>query len=162
MTLQPTKHPSHPDVLTLLSPTCNCGSNTYPRFTEKRPRRYCIVYNAMSLSVCGPKTVESLPFPSVQREETASRAVYFKSKVSCCQGACDPSACYLSFAPLTSVDVQNEFLRSLTISLRELRQLEVAKKQQAHVAAVTNEGSGSDYDEYPYSKRPSKRRKTST
>lgn len=56
--------------------------------------------------------------------------------------------------------VKNEFLKALTISLRELRQLELAKKQQAHVATVTDDGSGSDYDEYPYPKRPSKRRKT--
>jgi len=62
MRTQPTKHPSHTDVLTLSSLICNCGSNTYPRFTKTRLRRYRIAYNAMSQSVCGPKTVENLPF----------------------------------------------------------------------------------------------------
>ncbi|KAN0125319.1 hypothetical protein V8E53_015599 [Lactarius tabidus] len=57
--------------------------------------------------------------------------------------------------------VRNEFLRSLTASLRELRQLDSAKKQHAHVPAVPDENSESDDDEYQCRKRPSRRRKTS-
>jgi hypothetical protein len=57
------------------------------------------------------------------------------------------------------VQMQSEFLKTLTSGLRELRQLESAKKQQAHVPAVPDEGSGSDDDEYQCPKR---RRKMSS
>jgi len=51
------------------------------------------------------------------------------------------------------VRMQSEFLKTLTSGLRELRQFESAKKQQAHVPAVPDEGSGSDDDEYQCPKR---------
>jgi len=57
--------------------------------------------------------------------------------------------------------VRNDFLRTLTAGLRELRQLDSAKKQQAHVPAVPDEHSESDDDEYQCRRRPSRRRKTS-
>jgi len=57
--------------------------------------------------------------------------------------------------------VRNEFLKTLTTNLRELRHLESAKKQQAQVPAVSDERSGSDDDEYQFP-RPSKRRKTTS
>lgn len=57
--------------------------------------------------------------------------------------------------------VRNDFLRTLTAGLRELRQLDSAKKQQAHVPAVPDEHSESDDDEYQCRRKPSKRRKTS-
>ncbi|KAI0304324.1 Squalene/phytoene synthase-domain-containing protein [Multifurca ochricompacta] len=58
--------------------------------------------------------------------------------------------------------ITSDFLRALTAALRELRQLDSAKKQQAHVPAVPDEYSESDYDEYQCRKRPSKLRKTSS
>ena len=51
------------------------------------------------------------------------------------------------------MQIQSEFLRTLTIGLRELRLLESAKKQQARVPALPDEGSGSDDDEYQCPKR---------
>ncbi|KAH9047699.1 hypothetical protein EDB84DRAFT_1586418 [Lactarius hengduanensis] len=57
--------------------------------------------------------------------------------------------------------VRNDFLRTVTAGLRELRQLDSAKKQQAHIPAVPDEHSESDDDEYQCRRRPSKRRKTS-
>ncbi|KAH9065316.1 hypothetical protein EDB87DRAFT_1595164 [Lactarius vividus] len=57
--------------------------------------------------------------------------------------------------------VRNDFLRTVTTGLRELRQLDSAKKQQAHIPAVLDEHSESDDDEYQCRKRSSKRRKTS-
>jgi hypothetical protein len=57
--------------------------------------------------------------------------------------------------------VRSDFLRTLTAGLRELRQLDSAKKQQAHVPAVPDEHSESDDDEYQCRRRPSRRRKTS-
>ncbi|KAH9179344.1 hypothetical protein EDB89DRAFT_2217692 [Lactarius sanguifluus] len=57
--------------------------------------------------------------------------------------------------------VRNDFLRTVTAGLRDLRQLDSAKKQQAHIPAVPDEHSESDDDEYQCRKRPSKRRKTS-
>ena len=62
---------------------------------------------------------------------------------------------------LTEPRLQNEFLKTLTAGLRELRQLDSAKKQQAHVPAVPDENSESDDDEYQCRRRPSRRRKTS-
>jgi len=62
---------------------------------------------------------------------------------------------------LTEPRSQNDFLRTLTAGLRELRQLDSAKKQQAHVPAVPDEHSESDDDEYQCRRRPSRRRKTS-
>ncbi|KAI9465392.1 hypothetical protein BJY52DRAFT_1202178 [Lactarius psammicola] len=58
--------------------------------------------------------------------------------------------------------VRSDFLRTLTAGLRELRQLDSAKKQQAHVPAVPDEHSESDDDEYQCRRRPSRRRKTSS
>ncbi|KAH9980175.1 hypothetical protein BGW80DRAFT_484625 [Lactifluus volemus] len=57
--------------------------------------------------------------------------------------------------------VRSDFLRTLTTSLRELRQLDSAKKQQTQVSAVPDEYSESDDDEYQCRRRPSRRRKTS-
>lgn len=52
------------------------------------------------------------------------------------------------------MQIQSEFLRTLTTGLRELRLLESAKKQQVRgVPAVPDEGSGSDDDEYQCPKR---------
>jgi len=54
--------------------------------------------------------------------------------------------------------VRNEFLRTLATGLRELRQLELAKRQQVYVPAVPDDRSASDDDEYQCP-RPSRRRK---
>jgi hypothetical protein len=51
------------------------------------------------------------------------------------------------------VQIQSEFLRTLTTGLRELRLLESAKKQQTRVPVVPDEDSGSDDDEYQCPKR---------
>jgi hypothetical protein len=57
--------------------------------------------------------------------------------------------------------LKSDFLRTLTTGLRELRQLDSAKKQQTQVSAVPDEYSESDDDEYQCRRRPSRRRKTS-
>ncbi|KAI9435374.1 hypothetical protein F5148DRAFT_1266602 [Russula earlei] len=54
---------------------------------------------------------------------------------------------------------RSDFLKTLTTGLRELRQLESTKKQQAPIPAVLDDRSVSDDEEYQSPKRPSKRRK---
>lgn len=56
--------------------------------------------------------------------------------------------------------VKSDFLKTLATNLRDLRQLESARKVHAHIPAVPDESSGSDDDEYRCPKRTSKRRKT--
>jgi hypothetical protein len=61
---------------------------------------------------------------------------------------------------LTEPPSQSDFLKTLATNLRDLRQLESARKVHAHIPAVPDESSGSDDDEYRCPKRTSKRRKT--
>jgi hypothetical protein len=133
---------------------CNCGSNTSPRFRRTRRKRYLFAMGVLGMG----RNYQQLTFsPSSTRRKGISGSLNLLVP-----NLAPPRYVVTLYVPprIKQSPSQSDFLRTLGTGLRELRQLESARKLHAHIPAVPDESSGSDDDEYLCPKRPSKRRKT--